>query len=271
MENRPSEARRDAARDADGTAGGDWVVCGRRAVAELLRSGRSVDRVWVAREAEDVEPILALASRRAVPVQRVPREALRRLCGTERHQGVAARAAPVEWVPLEELLEPPDPAMQVVRPGLPPLIVVLDHLTDPQNVGALLRTAEAVGATGVVLPARRAAPLTPAVERASAGALGHVRLSRVSSVAEALVRVKRAGFWVVGADPSGERTLWQVRLEGPLAVVIGAEGRGLSELVRRRCDLLVRIPMFGRIASLNASAAGAVVLYEARRQQQAAT
>lgn len=248
------------------------IVFGRRPVAELLRSGRPVERIWVAEGARDLGPILELASRQALPVQRVPREVLQRLCGTDRHQGVAARASAVELVPLVELLEPQGavpPQEAAAAAGLPPLLLVLDHLTDPQNVGALLRTAEAVGVRGVVIPARRAAPLTPAVERASAGAVRHVRISRVSSVADALLRIKKAGFWVVGTDPAAERSLWEADLRGAVAVVVGSEGQGMSALVRRRCDLLVRIPMFGRVGSLNASAAGAVVLYEVRRQQQA--
>jgi len=236
---------------------------------ELLRSGRPVDRLWVAEGAQGLGPLLALASSQGIPVQRVSRDVLGRLCGSGRHQGVAARAAVVPLVSLDELLETTTGG-EPQAPGdgaLAPLLVVLDHLTDPQNVGALLRTAEAVGATGVVMAARRSAPVSPAVAKASAGAVHHLRISRVSSVAEALERIKEAGFWVVGADASAERSLWEVDLRGPLAVVVGAEGRGMAPLVRRRCDLLVRIPMWGKVSSLNASVAGALVLYEVRRQQ----
>lgn len=242
------------------------VVFGRRPVLELLRSRRPVDRLWVAEGAQGVEPLVALARSRAIPVQRVPREVLRRLCGSERHQGVAARAAPVPFVPIEELLGPADTGAGEAA-AEDRLLLVLDHLMDPHNVGALLRTAEAVGVTGVVMAARRGAPITPAVERASAGAVHHLRLSRVSSVAEGVARIKEAGFWVVGADPSAPSSLWEADLRGPLAVVVGAEGEGISPLVRRRCDLLVRIPMWGRVGSLNASVAGALVLYEIRRRR----
>lgn len=236
---------------------------------ELLRSGRPVDRLWVAEGAAGLAPLLGLAGSQGVPVQRVAREVLSRLCGSERHQGVAARAAAAPLLSLHELLEQATggkrPAPGDRTPA--PLLVVLDHLTDPQNVGALLRTAEAVGASGVVMAARRSAPVSAAVVRASAGAVHHLRISRVSSVAEALERVKEAGFWVVGAEASAELSLWEADLRGPLAVVVGAEGRGMAPLVRRRCDWLVRIPMWGKVSSLNASVAGALLLYEVRRQQ----
>lgn len=243
------------------------VVVGRRPVAELLRSGRPVDRLYVAEGAEALGELVELARQQGIPVQRVPRPVLRRLSGTEHHQGVVARTAPVGYVELEDLTAPDARRPGGVDEALPPLILVLDHPTDPQNVGALLRTAEAVAVRGVVLPVRRSAPITPAVERASAGAVRHVRLARVSSVADALLRLKKAGFWAVGAEPEARQSLWEADLTGPVAVVIGSEGEGMSELVRRRCDLLVRIPMFGAVASLNASVAGALMLYEVRRRQ----
>lgn len=241
----------------------EGLVAGRRAVRELLRSGRPVHRLYVAETAEGVEELLSEARRAGVPVQRVPRSWLDRACGGLPHQGVAASAAAVPYTDLDELM-----ASVARRPG-PVRLLVLDHIQDPQNLGSLLRTAEASGVAGVVVAARRAAGLTPAVWRASAGAAAYVPVARVSSIAAAVEAIKEAGLWVVGADPGGHQLLWEADLSGRVALVIGAEGRGLSALVRQRCDLLVRIPQLGRVSSLNASVAGALLMYEALRQSLA--
>ncbi|HEY8486211.1 MAG TPA: 23S rRNA (guanosine(2251)-2'-O)-methyltransferase RlmB, partial [Limnochordales bacterium] len=213
------------------------MVAGRRAVRELLRSGRPLHRLYVAESAEGLAPLVSEARRAGVPVQRVPRGWLDRACGGVAHQGIAAATAVVPYTALEELLE------RLIQPGGRARVLVLDHLQDPQNLGSLVRTADAAGVGGVVVPSRRAAGLTGAVWRASAGAVAHVPVARVASVAAAMETLKGAGFWLVGADPEGERLLWEVDLTGRVGMVVGAEGRGLSPLVRRRCDVRVRIPL----------------------------
>ena len=238
----------------------EGLIAGRRAVRELLRSGRPVHRVYVAETAEGVEQLVAEARRLGVPVQRVPRNWLDRACRGLTHQGVAASAAAVPYTDFDELVD-----AVARRPGAV-RVLVLDHVQDPQNLGSLLRTAEAAGVAGVVVAARRAAGLTPAVWRASAGAAAHVPVARASSIAAAVEALKEANLWVVGADPEGSQLLWEADLRGRVGLVIGAEGRGLSALVRQRCDVLVRIPLLGRVQSLNASVAGALLLYEALRQ-----
>ncbi|MBE3599050.1 MAG: 23S rRNA (guanosine(2251)-2'-O)-methyltransferase RlmB [Limnochordaceae bacterium] len=234
---------------------------------ELLRSGRPVDRLWVAQGAHGLTEVLEAARSRGAVIQVVPRAVLHRLAGTEHHQGVVARATPLGWVELEALLQRAKEPAAGGHPSMPPMLVVLDRLQDPRNVGALLRSADAAGAVGAVVASRRAAPLSDVAVRASAGAAQHLPVARVSSVAEALERIKEEGFWAVGADPSADRLAWDVDMAGQaVAVVVGAEGKGLSPLVRRRCDVLVRLPMLGKVGSLNASVAGAVLMYEMRRQ-----
>lgn len=181
------------------------------------------------------------------------------------HQGVIALAEPLATVSLDD-------ALDAVASERSALLVVLDHIQDPQNFGAILRTAESAGVRSVVVPKRNAAPLTPAVVRASAGAAEHIAIVRVANVAQTLERLKEADFWVVGASSESERTIPYTSYDfrGRNAVVVGSEGSGLSRLVAERCDALVHIPMRGRVASLNASVAAGVVLYEAVRQQNAA-
>ena len=241
------------------------LVAGRRAVAELLRSGRPVHRLYVAEGATGLEALVAQARQAGVPVQRVPRAWLSQRCPHVAHQGVAAVAAAAAYRDLDELLARVEQEQGPVR------VLVLDHIQDPQNLGSLLRSADGLGAIGVVIPARRAAGLTEAAWKASAGAAAHVPVARTASVAEALRRLKRAGLWAVGADPGAGQVLWEVELPPRLALVVGAEGAGLSALVRERCDLLVRIPLQGKVESLNAGVAGALLLYEAIRQQAVAS
>jgi 23S rRNA (guanosine2251-2'-O)-methyltransferase len=236
------------------------VLAGPRAVLEALRAGRRrVRRVLIARGAVP-EELVALARARGIPVEVVPREVLDRGARGGTHQGVVAEAEGFAYAGLEDVL---------TRGGAAPLLMVLDGIQDPQNLGAILRTAEAAGAHGVIVPRDRAAGVTPAAVRASAGAAEHLPVVRVTNLATSLARLKDAGLWAVGADPAGGTELFRADLTGPLALVVGAEGKGLRSLTRSRCDLLVRIPLGGRVASLNAAAAAAVCLFEAVRQRRA--
>lgn len=243
------------------------VVWGRNAVLEALRGGRPVRRVVVAqgtRTTGALAEVLAKSQAAGIAVQQVPREALDRLCGTTRHQGVAAVAAAYRYAALEEVLA------GARERGEDPLILVLDSVQDPQNFGSLMRTAEAVGAHGVIIPKHRAAGLTPAVAKASAGAIEHIKAVRVTNLARALEDLKKQGLWIVGIDMAGEQAYDEADLRLPVALVVGSEGRGLGRLVREKCDFTVRIPMRGKVASLNAAVAGSLVLYEAWRQRERA-
>lgn len=244
---------------------GTEILTGSHAVLEALRAGRrSLRRVWLARaERGGASDIIQCAAReRGVPVEVRPRADLDRLARGTPHQGVLVEAGPFAYARPEEILA------AARRGGEAPLLIVLDGIQDPQNLGAILRTAEAAGAHGLILPRDRAAGVTPAVVRASAGAAEHVRVARVTNLAAFLERVKEEGLWVVGADPEGGQLLYRADLRGPLALVIGAEGRGLRPLVRSRCDVHVRIPLAGRVASLNASCAAAVCMFEVLRQRR---
>lgn len=250
------------------TAGGpapdrEAALVGRHAVLEALRAGRPVSRVLVSRTAHGAGPlkeIFETARRRGVPVQTVDPRRLEGLAGGLPHQGVAAMTAIQSLVGLDDVLE------VARRRGEQPFLIVLDGIEDPHNLGAVIRTAEAAGAHGVVIPRRRAAGLTPAVARASAGATAHLAVAGVGNLTAALEELKRAGVWVVGADPEAAERYDDGVLEPPVALVVGAEGRGLHRLVRDRCDRLVRIPLRGQVRSLNVSVAAALLLYEVARR-----
>ena len=222
------------------------IVYGRNAVREALRGPRAVERVWATArtardewlEGSDVEVVAGA-------------EELERLCGSDGHQGICARAAPYDYADAGALLAAPAP-----------LIVALDELQDPQNLGAVCRTAEAAGATGVVLPQRRSAEVTPAVCKASAGAVEHLAVARVRNLADFLGAAKQAGCWCYGAAAEARVAYDAVDWSGGVVVVLGSEGRGLRPRVAEACDELVAVPLRGRVASLNVSAAAAVIVYE---------
>jgi 23S rRNA (guanosine2251-2'-O)-methyltransferase len=233
-------------------------------VDEALAAGEDMRTVHVAaHRTKDValRSLLAKAKERNIPVRFEERAFFDRL-PFKAHQGVVAIAPPFPYVSLHELL--------ASKPsGAPRMLVVLDHLTDPHNVGAILRTAEAAGAEGLILPSRRSAGINATVRKAAAGAAAYLPVARVANIVEAIRQMKKAGIWVAGADASPEALgLAEADLARDLAVVIGGEGSGLSHLVRRECDYLVRIPMRGRVASLNASVAAAILIYEALRQRE---
>lgn len=238
------------------------LLAGRNPVFEALRAGHPITRLLVAKGARSgaLVALLAAAREKGIPVQQVDRERLEWLAGPG-HQGVVAYAAAKEYAELDDLL------VRARERGEDPLVVLVDSLEDPHNLGSILRTADAVGAHGVVIPKHRNVGLTTTVAKTSAGAIEHVPVARVSNLVQALAELKAAGLWVVGADQSAELEFTKARLRGPLAMVIGGEGAGLSRLVRERCDFLVRLPMRGRVNSLNAGVAAAVLLYEIVRQR----
>lgn len=237
------------------------ILYGRNPVLEALRSGRGVRKIVVAdgvRPEARLDEILALAEERGITVESSPRRRLDDIAHTEHHQGVAGYFHSRPPLGLDQLLETAKP---------PALLLCLDGIQDPQNLGALARTAEAVGADGLVVPKHRAAPLTAAAAKAAAGATEHVPLVTVSNLAQALQRMGDAGIWRVGLAGDGDRRYDELDYTVPVAIVVGAEGAGMRPLTRRHCDEVARLPMVGRVSSLNAGAAGAAILYEAFRQR----
>jgi len=229
------------------------LVYGRRAVREALRGRREVLEVWATERAARAEPWLADAR----PKEKADRELSER-AGTRDHQGVLALVEPYPYADAYELAS-----------AGKPLLAVLDRVTDPRNLGAVCRSAEGAGATGVVVPAHGSAVVTAAVARASAGAVEHLPVAVVTNLARYLGEVKRGDLWIYGAvGDAGAPTMWESDLSGGAAIVLGAEGKGLRPLVRRSCDALVSIPLAGRVESLNVSVAAALLLYEARRQRR---
>lgn len=237
-------------------------MAGVHPVRELLRAGGTVHRVVVDAERSrtpEVVDLVRTARYANVSVSEVARDEIDLLAAGQVHQGVVAIAPPFPYARLEEVL--------ATRPGGVPMLVALDGITDPHNVGSIARTAEAAGANGLILPSRRVSGVSPTVEKAAAGALAHLPVARVTNLTRALQACKREGFWVVGLDADGEvEASESPLLDEPVVLVVGSEGDGLAHLTRVQCDALVRLPMRGRVASLNASVAAAVAMYEVVRR-----
>ena len=244
------------------------VLYGVHPVAESLRAGRRrFDHVLVASERHDdrLTRLIADCRQAGVRVRQEARDQLTQLAGTTAHQGVVALVRPRESLAIEDLFEPHPSTGTAAR-----LVLALDGVEDPQNLGALLRVADGAGVDGIILTERRSAPLSPVAVKASAGAAEHLRIARVVNLVRALEDLKSRNLWVIGLDERGTTDYDQFDLTGDCVLVLGREGAGLHDLVRRTCDHLLRIPMAGGVSSLNVSAAGAVVLYEAARQRRAA-
>lgn len=241
----------------------DDVLVGRNAVTEALKSGRGINKLWIAsgdREGSVAE-LAALAKERGIVVQYVERAKIESLAGGHRHQGVLAYVAPVPYAELDDILKAAE------EKGESPFLVLLDELEDPHNLGALLRTADATGVHGILIPKRRSVSLNATVAKTSAGAVEYVPVARIGNIAQTLKKLKEKGFWVAGADMDGEKAYYEADLTGPLVLVVGSEGRGMSRLTKEACDFIVSMPMVGRINSLNASVAGSILMYESMRQR----
>jgi 23S rRNA (guanosine2251-2'-O)-methyltransferase len=240
------------------------IIEGKNPIIELLKAGHPVTKILLAdgiKPGDAVTEILRLARAKGIPVEHVPRHIIDKQSVTGANQGVIAHAAAKEYVSLDDLL-----ALSAEK-NEPPLYVILDGIEDPQNLGSILRTAYASGTHGVVIRERRAAGLTATVAKASVGAMWYMPVASVSSIASAVETLKKNNLWVIGIDRSGQAEYTQMDFKSPAAIVIGSEGKGLSELVRKRCDFLAHIPMRGEITSLNASVAAALVMYEAFKQR----
>lgn len=237
---------------------------GRNAVQEALASGRTIDKVFVAAGEADhgLQRLAAQAKEAGAVVVSVDRRKLDAMSYTHAHQGIIAQAAAHTYYSIDELLQ------EAQARGEQPLLVICDELSDPHNLGAILRSAECAGAHGVIIPKRRSVGLTATVAKTSAGAVEYMKVARVSNINTAIRELKEKGVWIFGTAAEGSVPMYRADLTGPTAIVIGSEGTGLSQLVRKSCDVMVSIPMKGHISSLNASAAGAILLYEAVRQRQ---
>lgn len=237
---------------------------GRHPVLETLRAGRPLQRLWVQTQLAEgsLKEILSLARDKGVVIHEVPRAKLDALAGELNHQGVVGMMSVAPIVTLDDIYE------QVQARGAEALLIVVDQIQDPQNLGAIIRVAGAVGADAVIMPNRNTAPLTPAVRKASAGSTEHVPLATVPNLAQGIEIIKKWGIFVYAADPEGDTLYTQGDFRGPTAIVIGAEDKGIRPLVQKRCDQSIRLPMQGQVASLNAAAACAVLAFEVIRQRQ---
>ena len=244
----------------------DEIIYGINPVLEALRSERQGLNKIILAEGKVGGPIRLLrhlAREKGIPVQVSPKEALDRLAGGGHHQGILGFTAASSYSTWEDLLERGRSAQGKS------IVLVLDSIEDPQNLGSLIRTAEACGVKGVILPKDRAAGITPAVVKASAGAVAHLPIVRVTNLASTLEELKKEGFWVVGADSRAEKSLYDLKFDMNVGIVIGSEGKGVRPLLLKKCDYTVSIPMKGKVSSLNAAMAGAVILFEILRQQLA--
>lgn len=241
------------------------MVAGRNAVMEALKGSRSVNKLMIANGSTEgsIKEIIAVAKEKGVNIQYWDRSKLDSIARGIRHQGVLAQVAPVQYAELEDIL-------QVAKDrNEPPFIVLLDELEDPHNLGAILRTADAAGVHGVLIPKHRSCPLSATVAKTSAGAVEHVPVARVGNMVQTIKKLKQEGLWVAAADMDG-KDYYDTDLTGPLLLIIGSEGQGVGRLVKEQCDFVVRIPMVGKINSLNASVAGSILMYEAMKQRRKA-
>lgn len=240
----------------------EFQIEGRNTVKEAIRSGREIDRIYVLEDGDRrLSEIVNLAKKNKLVVINANRKKLDMLSKTNNHQGVIAMCAATEYVSVEDILA------EAKDKGEDPFIVIADGVTDPHNLGAVIRTACAAGAHGLIIPKRRSCGITETVEKVASGAVENLKISKVSNLNDTVKLLKEKGVWVAGTDVSGEKDIYAQNMTGPIALIVGSEGEGMSELLKKNCDFLVKIPMLGKIQSLNASVATGVVLYEIVRQR----
>ncbi|MBB3132080.1 23S rRNA (guanosine2251-2'-O)-methyltransferase [Paenibacillus rhizosphaerae] len=241
------------------------IIAGKHSVTEALRSGRTINKIWIAENAQKhlTQPIIFEAKKLGVVIQQVDKRKLDQMAPGMQHQGVVAQAAPYAYAEVEDILQAAE------AKGEAPLILLLDEIEDPHNLGSILRTADCTGVHGVIVPKRRSAQVTATVSKTSAGAAEYVPVARVTNLGQTIEELKERGIWVVGTDVSASSEMYDTNVfDGPVAVVIGNEGKGMGRLIREKCDVLVKLPMKGQINSLNASVAAGVVMYEVLRRRR---
>jgi len=243
----------------------EWIA-GKHPVMEALRAGRNINKIWIADGGNRhvTQPIIAEAKKLGIVVQFVDKRKLDQMVQDVPHQGIVAQAAAYRYAEVDELIAAAE------AKGEDPLLLILDEIEDPHNLGSILRTAECTGVHGVIIPKRRSASLTPTVSKTSAGAVEYVPVARVTNLAQTIDKLKERGIWVAGTDVNEAEEVYRANFSLPLAIVIGNEGKGIGRLIREKCDFLVKLPMHGRLNSLNASVAAGVLMYEAVRQRLAA-
>ncbi len=240
------------------------IIEGRNPVIEALKAGREIDKILIAKGNKEgsIKKIIAMAKEYKVLLQYVDRNKLNQISTSNSHQGVIAYVAAYKYFEIEEILE------SAREKGEDIFLVILDEITDPHNLGSTIRTANSAGAHGIVIPKRRSVGLTAAVAKTSAGAIEYLPVSRVTNLSRAIEYLKEQGVWVVGADMDGENVHYKSNLSGNIALVIGSEGKGISRLIKEKCDFLVKLPMKGQVSSLNASVAASILMYEVLRQRE---
>ncbi|CAK7036526.1 MAG: Putative TrmH family tRNA/rRNA methyltransferase [Peptostreptococcus russellii] len=240
------------------------IIEGRNPVLEALKNDREIDKIMVNKAAKEgsIKKIVAMAKEKKVILQQVDRHKLDEMSESHSHQGVIAIISEYKYYELDEVLEIPK------EKGEDPFFIILDGITDPHNLGSIIRTADAVGAHAVIIPKRRSAQITPVVAKASAGAVEYVPVCKVTNIANTIKTLKENGLWIAAVDMDGE-SFFRQNLSGALALVVGSEGSGISRLVKENCDFTVSMPMSGNVTSLNASVAGGILLYEVYRQRNA--
>ncbi|MBF8983465.1 23S rRNA (guanosine(2251)-2'-O)-methyltransferase RlmB [Lutibacter sp. B2] len=237
---------------------------GRNPVIEVLKSDRDIDKIMIANGAEkgSMQIIIGKAKDRGITIQYVDRKKIDQLSETHAHQGVIAFAAAHNYVEVSDILK------RAQDQGEDAFIIILDEITDPHNLGSIIRTADACGAHGIIIPKRRAVGLTGIVAKTSAGAIEYVPVAKVSNIGQTIDSLKEQGIWITGADMAGENKHYEQDLKGKIGLVIGSEGKGISRLIKEKCDFLVNIPMKGKVSSLNASVASSILMYEVVRQRE---
>ena len=237
----------------------DEIIYGKNAVTEGLKVEKSIDTVYISNNAKNMDKIIALAKKQGILIKEVSEDKLRSMCG-EKHGGVAATVAPISYCTVEEILD------NAKSKDKPPFIIICDEIQDPHNLGAIIRTAEASGADGVIIPARRSAAVNSTVFKTSAGAAAWIKIARVNNLAKTIDYLKENNVWVYGAEADGQDS-YKTDFSGAVALVIGSEGFGLGRLVREKCDVIVSLPMYGRVNSLNASVSAGILMYEVVRSR----
>lgn len=241
------------------------IVAGKHSVTEALRSGRTINKIWIAENAQKhlTQPIIAEAKKLGIVIQHVDKRKLDQLAPGVQHQGVVAQTAPYAYAEVEDLLKVAE------EKGEAPFLLILDEIEDPHNLGSILRTADCTGVHGVILPKRRSAQITATVSKTSAGAVEYVPVARVTNLAQTIEQLKELGIWIVGTVVDAHEEIYDATVfDGPVAVVIGNENKGMGRLIREKCDVLAKLPMAGRINSLNASVAAGVAMYEVLRRRR---
>ncbi len=238
-------------------------VEGRNSVLELLESGKDINKIYITRGEKhgSINKIIAKAKERKIVIVEKDKRQMQEIAQTENYQGVIAIVPPFSYCEIEDILE------EANRRNEDAFVIILDGIEDPHNLGSIIRTAETAGVHGIIIPKRRAASVNSTVNKASAGAVEHMKIARVNNISESIQKLKDAGLWICGTDVRTENYYYNQDLTGPLGIVIGNEGSGMSEKVRKNCDFLVKIPMKGKVTSLNASVSGGIVIYEAVKQR----